>query len=387
MNNLNKAALLSGSQPNSDSSSEQSNASILAENNYLKDTLKQLINSANKNQNTQEKFYELELYFLESQSYACLLERVLNDLKSKLQLTQVELILVDHENEIQRLVDAIYNDLYFPNLKYVEHPIQIQSFYTDTIQLNLSQNQSVIRKLFSHTGNQCQSVAQIPLYRSKKIIGSLHLGSNDFERFHPDLATNFLQHLGSIISVCIENSINQERYIHLSLVDMLTRAKNRRYFFQSLAKEIARASRSLMPISCLFIDIDHFKNINDNKGHLVGDKALRAVVKSITPLLRQSDVLARFGGEEFTILLPECDAAQAMEIAERIRQKVEQLKIEETTHQYFHITISLGVSTWEPKEQQLENADAVQNYLINMADKAVYEAKEAGRNCIKLARI
>jgi diguanylate cyclase (GGDEF)-like protein len=356
----------------------------------LKDTLRELIRSANHNQETQEKFYELELYFLESRSYESLISRILQDLKLKLRLTQVELYLVDPDSEIRQLIEEIYGELSDSNLIYTENVAPIKAIYSGSIGVTLSQDVQLIDKLFTHCStnscSQSHSVALLPLVRSNQIIGSLHLGSRDQNRFHSGLASNFLNHLGSIISVCIENSINQERYKHLSLVDILTRAKNRRYFFQILAKEIARSARSNRPLSCLFIDIDFFKNINDTHGHLIGDKALRQLVKSIAPLLRQSDVLARFGGEEFTVLLPDCDVQHALEISERIRQKVSQVVIEDENNETFNITISIGVSNWLANNcnSNLESADDIQNYLINQADKGVYQAKQDGRNCVRM---
>ncbi|MET1254130.1 DUF484 family protein [Aliikangiella maris] len=356
---------------------------LLQENRLLKTTLDEILTSAQQNQATQEKFYALELYFLESQSYTSLLDRILIDLPQRLRLVQVELFLLDSDQEIQRQMNEIYQDLDYPNLHYIDNRTKLEAYYTDGIKLNLSQDSTVIRRLFNHSATRSLSVAQLPLIRGHQLIGSLHLGSQDFNRFHAGLAVNFLQHLASIISVCIENCINQEKYVHLSLVDILTRAKNRRYFFQALAREIARASRSMSPISCLFIDIDHFKQINDQKGHLTGDLALKAVVQSISPLLRRSDVLARFGGEEFTVLLPECRSSTALEIAERIRENIQQMEIADHIGHLFSLTASLGVSTWNPQAQHLQSAEAIQNYLINTADKAVYAAKQAGRNCIK----
>ena len=387
MDNLEKLASLCQQSNETEASKDKNTgaSSLQSENTQLKQTLSELLSSASKNQQTQEKFYELELYFLESRTYESLIKRILEDLRVKLRLTQVELVLIDPENEIRHLVEEIYGELDYVNLKYVDDFLSVKPYYQGAIRLELTQQAERIEKLFVNQPKLCKSMAQLPLTRGNQIIGSLHLGSRDVNRFHKGLATNFLQHLSSIISVCIENSINQEKYIHLSLVDMLTRAKNRRYFFQSLAKEIARASRSFAPISCLFIDIDHFKKINDIHGHLVGDRALRIVSEAIIPQLRKSDTLARFGGEEFTVLLPDCDEAHAHEIAERIRHKISAIKVENTLHETFQLTISIGISNWEPSEQQFDNADAIQNYLINTADEGVYLAKKEGRNCVRQA--
>ncbi|OUS13568.1 hypothetical protein A9Q89_02685 [Gammaproteobacteria bacterium 53_120_T64] len=354
---------------------------MLDENNHLKASIEALIDSARYNQQTQEKFYALELYFLEANSYELLLRRILTDLKRQLKLTQVELFLLDPQQETQQLINEIYGKLNYSNLYYTDSISAIKAIYGGNIQLILSNTQSDIAKLGP---GMSQSVALLPLRRGNHIIGSLHLGSRDQQRFHAGLGGDFLLHLGTIISVCIESSINQERYKHLSLVDMLTRAKNRRFFFQALATEIARSQRSKKPLACLFIDIDHFKVVNDTHGHLTGDRALRSVADTIAPLLRQSDVLARFGGEEFTVLLPNCDLSHAEEIAERIRDKIAHTSITNDNNLGFQLTVSIGVSYWRDGKQAFDDSEAIQNHLISQADKGVYCAKEDGRNCVRV---
>ena len=154
------------------------------------------------------------------------------------------------------------------------------------------------------------------------IIGSLHLGSIDPSRYNPNVATDYINHLASIIGVCIENCISQETLRRLSMIDMLTKVHNRRSFNTELNREISRASRSQQPLSCLFIDLDHFKQVNDTHGHPTGDRVLRGSAQTIKDQLRKTDFIARYGGEEFAVLLPGCESQQALQIAETIREAV-----------------------------------------------------------------
>ncbi len=358
--------------------SEQQN-----QNQALNATLNDLIKKAKHNQFTQEKFYNLELYLLQSTSLSTLFSRLLTDLSEKLELELVELQLVDCNDEIQQLIDDIYGELKFKNLRFRKDEQFLTQLMQNKLEVKLSQQTACINQMFEFSAKKIYSVAILPLVRENRLIGSLHLGSHNKERFTPDLATSFLQHLGSIISICIQNAITQEQFKLLSLVDLLTRTKNRRYFIQSLAREIARSSRSQSPISCLFLDLDHFKRVNDTHGHLTGDRALQAVAQNIMPLLRQSDVLARFGGEEFTIMLPDTDQTDALEIAERIRLEVNRIALQDDQGQTFSISVSIGVSTWKPDSQRL-SFEQIQNYLISKADQGVYRAKEKGRNCVQL---
>ncbi len=353
-------------------------------NRELSATLSNLIKKAKHNEITQTKFFELELYCLQSASIAELFERLLIDIEQRLELEVVELHLIDPNHDIQDLVSDIYGELSFSNLTYHANANFLDGLYQSNFSIQLSQSNELIKQLFHSSNKRAYSVAMLPLIRENTLIGSLHFGSHNKQRFVPGLATSFLEHLGSIVSICIENAVTQEKFKLLSLVDLLTRAKNRRYFIQSLTKEIARASRSGTTLSCLFMDLDHFKQVNDTHGHLTGDRALQSVATTIMPLLRKSDVLARFGGEEFTILLPDTQKQQAMEIAERIRHEVSQISIVDDHNQPFSISLSIGVSSWKAEQKSITFEEA-QNYLISQADKGVYLAKEAGRNCVRFA--
>ena len=356
-----------------------------SQNQALNATLNDLIKKAKHNQITQEKFYNLELYLLQSTSISTLFNRLLTELSNILELELVELQLVDSNGEIQQLIDDIYGELKFNNLKFHLDEQFLLQLYENNREVKLSQQIQHIQPLFKFSAKKIYSVAMLPLVRENRLIGSLHLGSHNKDRFTPDLATSFLQHLASIVGICIQNSITQEQFKLLSLVDLLTRTKNRRYFIQALAREIARSSRSQKPISCLFLDLDHFKQVNDTHGHLTGDRALQAVAQNINPLLRQSDVLARFGGEEFTVMLPDTNQTDALEIAERIRLQINQIVLEDDHGKTFSISVSIGVSTWQPDPQQQRTFEEIQNYLISKADEGVYKAKDEGRNCVQFA--
>jgi two-component system, cell cycle response regulator len=372
------------------------NEKLVVEHAKVKRVLEQLLSSAKENQRTQDNFYQLELFFLQASNFKTLLKRLLVDFKTKFNIQEIELIIYDKGDEVKSLCEEIYGELDFHNLHFSHNASELEALYQpseianqtnasiQTIKLQLIQSQTKIKSIFKTHNFKIKSAVLMPLMRNNQLIASLQIGSTDKERFEPSLATNFLEHLGSIISVCIENSLNQERFIHLSLVDVLTRTKNRRYFFQAMAKEIAKASRSLKPLCCLYLDIDHFKKINDHHGHHAGDEALIQVAKAIKPVLRTSDTLARFGGEEFTILLTECDLDTAQKIAERIRESIADLNITLTDQQKIKLTVSIGVSCWQSQGENKINPLNIQSGLINDADQALYRAKHNGRNKVEL---
>ena len=164
---------------------------------------------------------------------------------------------------------------------------------------------------------------------------------------------------------------------HLANCDSLSGAYNRRYFEETAHDEIERARRYKHPLSLLMMDADHFKRINDTYGHAAGDRAIRAIAEIGQDIFRSSDLLARMGGEEFAVLLPETDGDGARRIAERLQEKMRQSTIatgNETADipDYFTLTVSIGVA-------ELHRSDTIET-LLQRADDALYEAKKQGRN-------
>jgi diguanylate cyclase (GGDEF)-like protein len=167
-------------------------------------------------------------------------------------------------------------------------------------------------------------------------------------------------------------------YSELSLekaanTDALTGVCNRRQFMNLLSAEIARSDRYNHKMCLLMLDIDHFKNINDKFGHPTGDLTLQHFTLICLQGARKTDTLARIGGEEFAILLPETDYGGAYAIAERIRSIIEQSSFESTEKDCFHITTSIGLAERSPTTIDEEK-------LIKLADNALYKAKTSGRN-------
>ena len=168
----------------------------------------------------------------------------------------------------------------------------------------------------------------------------------------------------------LRNALLYHSALQSALIDPLTGAKNRAGMEVALKREIELSHRHHSPMCIMLLDIDHFKSVNDNFGHAGGDFVLQAVVQCINETIRGSDMLFRFGGEEFLIMLSCTEIEGATLLAERIRQKIEALSF--APHRKLQITASMGISELEQKE----NLDA----LFARTDKALYQAKEAGRN-------
>lgn len=163
--------------------------------------------------------------------------------------------------------------------------------------------------------------------------------------------------------------------LYLSYHDELTGLPNRRRFFEAGEMEIARTNRYGRPLSVLIVDIDHFKWINDTFGHLAGDRVLKSLGEALRPALRDGDLLARLGGEEFGVLLPETSLRPALKAAERLRQRAAEMEVG-YEGQVITITVSIGVTSVEGGEVGLD-------MLLGASDDALYRAKESGRNCVE----
>lgn len=163
-----------------------------------------------------------------------------------------------------------------------------------------------------------------------------------------------------------------EQLKELAITDGLTKLFNSRHFYHQLETEISRFNRYGRPLSLLLIDIDHFKQYNDRNGHLEGDKILRETAQLIVSCMRTLDSAYRYGGEEFTALLPETDCSAAVNVAQRTRETIENNF--RSVPEPEKITVSIGVTGYAAGDSLTE--------FIHRADKAMYMAKEAGRNCV-----
>jgi two-component system cell cycle response regulator len=164
----------------------------------------------------------------------------------------------------------------------------------------------------------------------------------------------------------------------LTITDEVTGLFNRRYFDQRLDEEVERLKRYNRPLAVWVIDLDKFKQVNDNFGHAAGDQVLRDVGNFIQDQLRKSDIIARYGGDEFAIIMPEHSGERIDRTGERLRQSVEDHRIDLSEGGNVGVTISMG-GVWIAEKSGASSSD-----IIRMADSRLYEAKGKGRNCVEL---
>ena len=203
---------------------------------------------------------------------------------------------------------------------------------------------------------------------------AIRMGASDFV-FKPVQFEELLLRLKRVVrerTLTIEREQMLERLKKLSITDGLTKLFNSRHFYNQLKSEIDRSTRYNHPLSLLIIDIDHFKVYNDHFGHLEGDKVLARLGKVIKLLLRKMDSAYRYGGEEFTVILPETEGEEAETVAQRIRKSIKAIVFFPEPGREASITISIGMTQYNPEEDIAT--------FIQRADKALYGSKAGGRD-------
>lgn len=358
-------------------------AQLAAENHALRTRLAYLIEQAERNHAIMMRHQAFDLEIVGAASFPELIGTIFRTLPVISDLDALTLTLVDVDDDIRTVMEKLGVDFgEFPDLAFVpdmeDLGFDLQPGQPPRPMLGMFDAQRHTRQ-FPQPAARLQSVGVVPLLRNKRLIGSLNLGSADPTRFSPSLGTDFVEHMASIIAICLENVISNEMLKYMGLTDALTGVFNRRYVDRRLLEEISRARRQSYPVSFMYIDIDHFKRVNDTVGHGGGDEVLREVACRIKAELRLSDALARFGGEEFVVLLIDADLESAAYVAERIRAGIAASMIELSHGVKVSITASVGVSSLAqvapdgtPEEQAAQ--------LIGQADEALYRAKEGGRN-------
>lgn len=198
---------------------------------------------------------------------------------------------------------------------------------------------------------------------------------------HKPFAPNELSALELMLAGLVyplRNALNYEKAKQDAHKDFLTDAYNRAGMDDAMKREISTARRFNRPLSAIMIDLDHFKFVNDTCGHSIGDKVLKTVADCIFGEIRDTDILCRYGGEEFTVILSDTDLYGAMLLAERIRRSVSAVEILVGPNEYARITISAGIATLE------QGDDAIS--FVDRADQAMYHAKTDGRNRVRVTQ-
>ena len=357
---------------------------LTQENEELKRRLMEMTAEAANNETILKRTQARELTLLRADTLAQLLHAMVDGLRESYSLDAVSVVLLDPQHEVRHLLMAGGDrPEEFKQIFFVDSLIGLAPQLTALHKPWLGPFIGADHHLLFPCATNLKSAALVPLPRKDRVTGALCFGSRDVTRFTRHHGTDFLAHLGAVAAVCVENAVNRARLLRAGITDFLTGWHNRRYLQQRLKEELARAQRHAGTMSCLMIDIDRFKSINDGYGHLAGDAALREIAHRVEAQIRSMDTAARFGGDELAILLPDATAAEAARLAERIREVVAAVPFVLTPQIERSLTVSVGVASIAPGRHETD-LKTVADRLLADADAALYRAKALGRNRVQV---
>jgi len=272
------------------------------------------------NEEIARKFFEIETSILTIRLFKDFLQRLLREIREKFEIPYVWLALIEGSEPLKLLdtieapqsvrknVRAITKDTVARLTDHQRSPVLVNDNLKDYEQILPEQGRKKIR-----------SLAIAPLTLDREVIGSLNLADSSDQRYAPGMETTLLEQLAVKVSICLANVMAQEKLRMLAFQDALTGLLNRRVLEESLKREFSRAGRYGTPLSVVFLDLDNFKELNDRYGHDFGDEALKYVAVHLMVMSRESDVVARFAGDEFVVILPNTEGDDAFRFADRIQ--------------------------------------------------------------------
>jgi diguanylate cyclase (GGDEF)-like protein len=333
-------------------------------------SIETLLETLKKNDEITRKFQEIETKILSILEFTDLFEILLDEIRQKFQVPYVWLTLIDTGDESGLLQFLEHSKILETNLNIVSSDTFFKLVPRNTEPLLVNDDMKPYYRLLPPIKKiLVKSMAIAPITMNGQIIGSLNQADFSYLRFAPGIDTSLLEQLAIKVSLCLANVTAHEKLKFLAYHDPLTGSLNRRVMESILKREFMRARRYNSPLSLVFLDIDYFKKINDHYGHDAGDQVLIHLARGMESMVRNSDVVARFAGDEFIVILPETAAKKAASMMARIKDYFFQtpLRLEDAE---IPVSISFGVASIEDKT--IETPEA----LIKAADGELYRMKE-----------
>ena len=340
--------------------------------------IQQRIKTLQKNLHRAQTFYEIETVILKTLSFETFIQTLLSEIKSKLGIPHVWISLIEGTEVSSILASSVSSEQMNGRVIFVNRDIyeQITGGVTapKLINTDLSSISSIMLPSAGDQSTEEQpvigSVAIVPLLYDDKIIGSLNHGDPSSARYSPGGNAKLLTRLSTIISICMSNVLSHEKLNALASRDPLTGLINRRVLEQILKREFERAVRFNLPLSAAFLDVDYFKPVNDTYGHKVGDDLLKHIASHMLTLVRGSDIVGRFAGDEFVIILVNIPRNDALEFKKRLQSYFAYHPMWVDSMQKIDVSISCGIVHSE--DGDFEDYKA----FLQKADDDLYEDKK-----------
>jgi len=350
---------------------------LSGENTQLRSKVSRILERINENEAILNHFSEIEKIVISSENILDVGQRLIMELKFRFNLEAVTLILVSDAEDtsehppqpihLRSDVEHLYEvseEALGRRLTLPYQPLLVDEWREDFKKFFYPEDEEVVR-----------SAAILPLTLWDGLLGSLNLGSTQVERYHPGNDTSFLKLLSAKLAMGINNILSRERLHKLSVTDPLTGLYNKRYIQQRAQAEYERSIRYGTTFSFILADLDKFKSINDTHGHEMGDQVLTVFAALLKKYMRITDTCARYGGDEFTLMLPETSLQGALFSVRKLLKELNQTSIA-TPDGPFTLQASFGVVQFD--------ADSHKSWedALKEADRCMYRAKQQNGNTV-----
>lgn len=290
----------------------------------------------------------------------------------------------DNNRKLKLLCNIVYLSSLLAEVRTAKKPDEVLSFFKKQAKSKLNLTEKTIDNLLDRVHSEVHETAKffdLKIAQPKSIAEILQIANAElsvlnlsYEQMNRQLVEKTVK-----LELLTQELEKKNRFLErLANIDGLTEAYNHRHFQNELQREIKRADRNEETLSIVFMDIDHFKKLNDQHGHLVGDQILKQFTALCCENIREYDLFARYGGEEFVLLLPNTDTEKAAIVAENLREKTAANSFSYERETY-HITVSFGIASVTPSKEELTKND-----LLAHADEALYTSKKKGRNTVSI---
>ncbi|HIC86337.1 MAG TPA: GGDEF domain-containing protein [Desulfobacterales bacterium] len=340
--------------------------------------VREILERLRQNEEVARKFFEVEVSILSILNFKDLFERLLTEIREKFAIPYVWISLIQ-DNEIRHMLGELNSsELLRQRLNLIKREVLLALIGNDTRPVLINKDLAPYFKLFPQGESYLiRSLAIVPLTHNGEIIGTLNHGDGSPTRYQPGMDATLLERLAVKVSICISNVVAHEKIRLAASRDPLTGVLNRRVLERVLMREYERALRYNSHLSIIFLDVDDFKEINDTYGHDVGDHLLATMAEYLTSFCRKSDLVARYAGDEFVIILPSTKQAHAIKLVERLKSHFEENPVV-FNGLTIPITASFGVASLEDK--------GVNDYrsILKTADQRLLAAKREKKKATRV---
>jgi diguanylate cyclase (GGDEF)-like protein len=343
-----------------------------------RDILKKINNLLDKELNESEVSCQINKILSSDLGYEQTINAVIELIESSIDYHFCGLLILDSAQEAELMVSIKYPateyDLAAFKSKTIDAYYELSGYkiILEKVSLNRTNGPAILASEKEREKDVINSFYCLPLNIKNKNLGLLAVSHSESNAFGPE-EKKFISIISDESSIAINNAALHKKIKNLSITDGLTGLYCYRFFQSKLDEELTRAQRYQEPLSLVMIDIDGFKSVNDSHGHLAGDKILREISAILKSFCREVDIVCRYGGEEFIIILPETDKEGGFYLAERLRKAIKDREFKSPKNEPIRLTVSCGVASFPDSAKKKDE-------LVKKADDALYRSKDEGKN-------